>query len=876
VIGTLLNHYRVTKLIGAGAMGEVYAADDTELQREVAIKVLPPELVDDPDRRKRFEREAHAIAALNHPNIVTIHSIEQSGDRLFLTMELVRGQPLAALIPARGLPLPRLLKLAVPLADAISAAHDKGVIHRDLKPSNVMITDDDRVKVLDFGLARLTGPAFGDAGLTALTMSGAGHAPPLGTAAYMSPEQANGRAVDARSDIFSLGIVLYEAATGRRPFEGDTPLSVLSSIVKDAPAPLTNVNAALPTELARIVRRCLAKDPARRYQTAADVRNDLAELAEDLAAGRGAPAQPAAPRKRFAAAAALIVTALVGAAGWMLALQRDATVPTADVLSVLPAQDTMLTEGEAPVLSPDGAMLAFVATDSSGRTLLYVRERGSLASRALPETDDAAQPFWAPDGRSLGFFARAELKTVAVEGGRPRMLASAPVPRGGTWSREDLILFVPFPEDPPLRVSASGGAVETIAVPPGEWRWFPSFLPDGRHYLYTRFDLRGGPSGIFVASLDDSENTQLLPWRSPGVYVEPGYLLFQRERAIVAQPYDARTRVLSGDEVTVAENVGTNLATRLAQFSVANDGSLAYIDGTQDWELSWFDRSGRGLGAAARLGAFNSLCVSADGRHVVHDVTEGARSNLWSIDLSDDTRTRLTFSQASDFYVVCSRQGREVVFASTRLGTPNLYRLLPEAPGSEQPLPPSMLPSLPTHWSADGRFVLYSAYSRATSWDIWVQPLEGGEAYAFLATAAEEKNAHLSPNGRWLSYTSNEGGAEQVYVQPFPATGPRWQISSGGGRQPQWRHDGTQLYYVGLDKQLRVVDVDGTAATFVHGAPRVLINTPVRGAEMERTHQGNPYVVSPDGERFLIADTYGSRPSITVVRNWLALAEGRR
>ena len=876
MIGTLLNHYRVTKLIGAGGMGEVYAADDTELHREVAIKVLPPEFADDPDRRKRFEREAQAIAALNHPNIVTIHSIERSGDRLFLTMELVRGRPLAALIPARGLPLTRLLKIAVPLADAISAAHDKGVIHRDLKPSNVMVNDEEHIKVLDFGLARLTSPALGDAGLTVLTASATGHVPPIGTAAYMSPEQANGRVVDARSDIFSLGIVLYELATGRRPFEGDTPLSVLSSIVKDDPTPLTSVNAELPAELARIVRRCLAKDPARRYQTAADVRNDLAELAEDVATGRAPVAHSAAPRKLVVPGVALIATAIAAAAGWTLALQRDGPPTAADVLSVLPPQDTLLTEGEAPVLSPDGAMLAFVATDSSGRTLLYVRKRGSLAAVALPDTDDAAQPFWAPDGRALGFFARGQLKTVTVEGGRPRTLAPAPVPRGGSWNRDGVIIYVPFPEDPPLRIAAVGGAPEALNASPGEWRWFPSFLPDGRHYLYTRTDQRGASPGIFVAPLDGNEATHLLPYVSQVAYVEPGYLLFLREQMLLAQPFDARTRTAEGEPITVVDNIGSNFTTLLSQLSAANDGSLAYIDGRQGWELSWFDRSGRRLGPAARLGPFSSLCISADGRHLVHDASESSRTNLWSIDLSDDRRTRLTFAQGSDFYAVCGRRDREIVFASTRRGTPNLYRLPADAPGSEQPLPPSALPSLPTHWSADGRLVLYSAYSRPTNWDIWVQPVDGGEAYAFLATEAEEKNAHLSPDGRWLAYTSNEGGIEQVYVQPFPATGARWQVSNGGGRQPQWRYDGTQLYYVGLDQKLRSIDVENGGASLVHGAPRVLIDAPVFGGGMERTHQGDPYVASPDGERFLIADTYGGRPSITVVRNWLALAEDRR
>jgi dipeptidyl aminopeptidase/acylaminoacyl peptidase len=875
LIGTALNHYRITAILGSGGMGEVYAAEDTKLDREVAIKLLPPAVAEQVERRRRFEQEARTIAALNHPNIVTIHSIEQAGEHTFLTMELVRGKVLAELIPPHGLPVERLLAIAIPLADGVSAAHQRGVIHRDLKPANVMVADQDRVKILDFGIARLTALGNSDGGGKALTtqLATSEHAV-VGTVAYMSPEQAEGRALDTRSDVFSLGVVLYEMATGLQPFRGDTAVTVLSSIIKDQPPPITASQPALPGELARIVKRCLAKDPARRYQTAADVRNDLLELQEELTSGR--VAQPTDVRRsargrELAAWGAAATFAALAVFAFVPSLEREPAAPGVDVLAVLPPADVTLTEGEAPVLSPDGRILAFVATDASGRTRLYVRDRGASDARVLEETDDAAQPFWSPDSRSIGFFAAGQLKRVDLAGGRPRSLAAAPVPRGGTWSRNGDILFVGFPEDPPQLVDAAGGTARQLPVlSSGDWRWFPSWLPNGRDYIYQGGGFGGHPYGIVQGSLDSPESTLLIatspPAGSDAIYVEPGYLLFRRERSVVAQRFDAAERQLVGEAITVVDDVGVSIGTGQTLVSASGSGSLAYIGPGHGWQLAWRDRAGNRIAPIGTVGDYSALCLSRGDRALVYD--NGV--NLWSLDLATAATTRLTFEHA--FYAACAASSDEVVFAGTRTGPPNLFRLDLGAPGREQRLFSSPLPSLPSDWSRDGRFVLYSAYSRETSWDVWVAPLDGGEPFAYVATAAQEKNAEFSPDGRWVAYTSNQGGIDEIFVEPYPAGGGRWQISRGGGRHPHWRLDGRELFYVSLDKRLVGVEIDPTGTQLVHGAPQPLLDN-VRGAEAERTHLGAPYVVTGNGQRFIVASPVDATRPITVVLNWPALLE---
>ena len=866
--GELLNHYRITRALGTGGMGEVYEAEDTKLHRSVAVKVLPATFANDPERRQRLEREARAVAALNHPNIVTVHSIEEAGDRVFLTMELVRGRTLGRLIPAGGLPITDLLQLAVPIADALSAAHQHGVVHRDLKPDNIMVADDGRVKILDFGLARLKPVAVGDSStITGATLTTAGQV--MGTGAYMSPEQAQGLEIDARSDIFSLGIVLFEMATGRRPFDGDTTISLLSSIVKDSPPSVATVNAAQPAELARIVRRSLVKDRTRRYQTALDVRNDLDDLRQQVESGSPPPVQPHRARPRAREAVAWGLAGLLLAALLLMTMNRSpAAESSSDIFSIVAPEKTTLTEGEAPQVSPNGTTVAFVATDQSGRTRLYLRDRSSFAARVIEGTEDAAQPFWSPDSRSIGFFAGGQLKRVSVAAGRPQTLASAPVPRGGTWSRDDVIVYVPFPEQPPHRVAASGGATTPLPVQEGMLRWMPSFLPDGRHYVFLAFG-RGRPKdGIFVGSIDTPEAEHLVESNASASFIDSGHLMFRREASLVAQRLNLSSRQLEGTPVVLADNVAFNPITQQAMASASVNGVLAYLASGQVWHLTWFDRTGRLLAQAGTIGGYNSLCLSADGSRVVYDLADPKTGNvdLYAMELSTATTTRLTFDGASDFYVACSPRANDVIFASPRSGTPKLYKLALSAPGEEASLGDLTLPMLPSHWSHDGDRLVFSALSPATDFDVWVMPAMGGKATPVADSDAAEKCGHLSRDGRWIAYASGKAGDDEVYVQAFPPSGARWQVSRSGGRQPQWAPDGRQIFYISPDKKLIAVDVDGSTSRFDVRASRVLVDTRVGG--WERTHLGNPYAITADGQRILVANAADDTLSITVMLNW--------
>ena len=871
VVGTQLNHYRVTRALGSGGMGEVYEAEDTRLRRTVALKVLPPAVADDADRRLRFEREARAIAALNHPNIVTVHSIEQAGDRLFVTMEFVQGQTLSRLIPLRGLPLGDFLRLATPIADALGAAHRGGVVHRDLKPDNIMVGTDGRVKILDFGLAQLRDVSRDGELLTITTpqqLTSVGQV--IGTVAYMSPEQAQGLEVDARSDIFSLGIVLFEMATGERPFKGDTSVAVLSSIVKDAAPSVGSVNPVQPSEVERIIRRCLAKDPARRYQSAIDVRNDLDDLPQTVGGSGGAasPSRTASGVREIAAwtAAALLLVALV-----IMSVNRAPAIDAPnDVLSVVPPEKTTLTEGEAPQVSPDGMTIAFVATDQAGRTLLYLRDRGTLTARALTETDDATMPFWSPDSRSLGFFAGGKLKRVDVAGGRPQTLAEASVPRGGTWSTDDVIVFVPFPEMPPHRVAAKGGQATALPVERGALRWLPSFLPDGRHYVYLAFS-RGAPEeGIHVGSLDSPETTFITASNTSATYVSSGHVIFRRDEALVSQRFNATSRQLEGSPVVLADRVSFNPVTQQLLASASANGALALLGSGQLWHLTWFDRTGRRLMQAGTIGGYNSLCLSFDGTHVVYDVADPRSGNidLWTMDLSTAAPARLTFHRAADFYVACAPTSDDVIFASPRNGTPNLHRVKLSTPGGDTMLGESPLPALPSQWTRDGRTLLYSAFSPKTDFDIWMVPVTGGTATAVVATEAADKGGQLSWDGKWIAYASGQAGNYEVFVQAFPPAGARWQISKNGGRQPQWAPDGKQLFYISPEKKLIAVDVDGSTPRFVVKSSRILVDTRVGG--WERTHLGNPYAISADGTRLLVANASDESLPVTVMLNWLS------
>ena len=812
-------------------MGEVYTARDTRLDRTVALKSLPSDVAQDPERRSRFEREARAIAALSHPHICAIYDVGRHDSLDYLVMELLDGTTLAARVSRGPLDPHEAVAFAVQIADALDKAHSHGIVHRDLKPANIMLTRSG-VKLLDFGLTKLRpGAASGDEGLTAtspLTEQGQ----ILGTTQYMAPEQLEAGVADARSDIFAFGAIVFEMVTGRRTFEGSSQAAVIGTILHKPPPAMTSLAPGVPPALERLISVCLAKSPDDRWASIHDVLLQLKMIADAPAVAVEAQARHSqllawgpAVFGSLAAVAAVLVILVMGSR------TNGPADMGLDVLSVLPPVQTTLAYGEAPQISPDGRHVAFVAIDQAGRSRLYVRSRDSLEPLMLTDTVEATMPFWSPDSAQLGFFGQGQLKTIAISGGASHALARAPVPRGGTWNRDGMILFSGRPNMPPQLVPAAGG--EAIAAGPLDGavrgRSFPSFLPDGRHYVYL--SVRPHPH-IRLGSLDSPETRELVRSTGTPVYAA-GHLLFRRDAALVAQPFDPGTLQLSGSPVSIIENVGFNPITYQTLVSPSDTGVLAYEASTPGSQLAWFGRQGERIGIVTPPGHYNTLCLTADGKRVVYDLADPVSGNvdLWALELGSGRSTRLTFHPLADFYPVCSPAGDEVIFASLRDGPPTLFRLKLESPGSEthvvqSPLSPS--PKIASDWSRDGR-VIYGELNDRTNWDVMISPVSGGATTSLIQTEAEERNARLSPDGRWLAYDSVESGTFEVFVQPFPPTGVKWQISRKGGQQPQWRGDGAELYYLAPDRKLLAVDVKTRQSDFGFNDPRVLVDARVTG-----------------------------------------------
>ncbi len=854
-------------------MGEVYTARDTRLDRTVALKSLPSDVAQDPERRSRFEREARAIAALSHPHICAIYDVGRHDSLDYLVMELLDGTTLAARVSRGPLDPHEAVGFAIQIADALDKAHSHGIVHRDLKPANIMLTRSG-VKLLDFGLAKLRpGAASGDDGLTAtLPLTEQGQI--LGTTQYMAPEQLEGGVADARSDIFAFGAIVFEMLTGRRAFEGSSQAAVIGAILH-APAPaMTSLVPGVPPALERLISVCLAKSPDDRWASIHDVLLQLKMIADAPAVAVEAQARhsrllawgPAV----FGSLAALAAVLVILVMGSRTSGPADMGL---DVLSVLPPVQTTLAYGEAPQISPDGRHVAFVAIDQAGRSRLYVRSRDSLEPLMLPDTMEATMPFWSPDSAQLGFFGQGQLKTIAISGGASHALARAPVPRGGTWNRDGMILFSGRPNMPPHLVPAAGG--EAIAAGPldgaARGRSFPSFLPDGRHYVYL--SVRPHPH-IRLGSLDSPETRELVRSTGSPAYAA-GHLLFRRDSALVAQPFDPGTLQLSGAPVSIIENVGFHPITYQTLVSPSDTGVLAYEASTPGSQLAWFGRQGERIATVTPPGHYNTLCLTADGKRVVYELADpGSGSvDLWALELGSGRSTRLTFDPAVDFYPVCSPAGDEVIFSSLRDSPPNLFRLKIESPGSETPVVRSPLPKIATDWSSDGR-VIYAELNDRTNWDVMVSPVSGGATTSLIKTEAEERNARLSPDGRWLAYVSVESGASEVFVQPFPPTGVKWQVSRNGGQQPLWRRDGGELYYVAPGGKLLAVDVRPGRTDFTFVDARVLVDA--RMAGWDRGNMGCQYAATGDGKRFLISTATDTILPITLVRNWIAALRSKR
>jgi serine/threonine protein kinase len=902
--GTRLGPYELLSAAGAGGMGEVYRAKDTRLDRTVAIKILPERLADRAELRERFEREARTIASLNHPHICTLYDVGHQDGTDFLVMEYLEGETLAQRLLKGPLPIEQTLQYAIEIADALDKAHRKGITHRDLKPGNIMLTKSG-TKLLDFGLAKLRQGAAPATPLSQLpTADGAitAEGTILGTLQYMAPEQLEGKEADARTDIFAFGSVVYEMATGKKAFEGKSQASVIAKILEIEPPPMSSLQPMTPSALDRVVKKCLAKEPEKRWQAASDVCDELKWIAEGSSqadtrvtvVARGSPFRNA----RVAWSTAMLFLVVAIAVATVVYFQRTPEDTHVYRMSILPPEGvnwSVSIPSNRFALSPNGRRLAFVAAGADGRKLLWVRPLDALEAQPLEGTEGAEMPFWSPDSRFVGFNAGGKLKKIDVSGGPPITLADTDTNNNGAWSPEGVILFNPGSRSPVLyQVSASGGKpsqVTTLDSASGDVaHWTPSFLPDGRHFLYHAVGSKtgGGPTGaraVYIGSLDTSEKPRLLLQGGSNAKYASGYVLFLRDTTLMAQRLDTNRLELTGEAVPVAERVQIGGTTgRTGAFSVSQTGVLAYQTqtGTTGSQLVWFDRSGNQIAVLGDRSIYGEVELSPDRKRVAVGLLDSARKtrDIWLYDVARGLRTRFTFDPADENASIWSPDGSHIIYNSTRKGNADLYQMTSSGAGSEEIVLAGGPYKIPLSWSPDGRFVLYmirTGNGAGAPDNLWLLPLFGDrKPVPFLQTPFDEPQAQFSPDGRWVAYVSNESGRYEVYVVPFPGPGGgKWQISTAGGRLPRWRHDGKEIFYLAADNKLMGAVVNAEGSSIEVGAVRPLFQTRAANSAGSQGLIGGgayTYDVSADGQRFLIntAIAPGQTAPITIVVNWTA------
>ncbi|HWC65788.1 MAG TPA: protein kinase [Thermoanaerobaculia bacterium] len=883
--GTRLGPYEIVSPLGAGGMGEVYRAEDSRLGRDVAIKVLPSHLTDDPDLKARFEREARAISQLTHPHICTLYDVGSADGVEYLVMELLEGQSLADRVEKGPLPTDQVIRFGVEIADALDRAHRAGIVHRDLKPGNVMLTKSG-VKLLDFGLAKAAASERREPDLSSLPTE-IGASRPLtqkgtvmGTFQYMAPEQLEGREADARTDIFALGCVLYEMATGTKAFTGASQASLVSAILRDDPRPISEMAPMAPPALDRLVRTCLAKDAEERWQSARDVMSELRWIGQ-AGSQAGAPAVVVSRRKNREKLAWGIAAAAVAGfvvLGAMQLRRREERAPTVR-FEVSPPPEVRF--GYALAISPDGSQLVFMGS-AVGKERLYLRRLSSTEVKELPGTEGATFPFWSPDGSRLAFFAAGSLKRYDLATGSVQTLAPATNGRGGTWNGNGVILYAPDTGTGLSRVSVDGGnAVAETALDvrggEGSHRW-PSFLPDGRHYLYLVRGAAAGKPGIYVGELGSKKRRFIAEAASAVAYAPPGYLLYIRQKALIAQRFDPgslRTLGAPFPVVTEMEALGDTQPTGYARFSVSANGTLAVRSGVSSVsQIALFDRDGKKISAVGSAAEQDEIVLSPDERYIVVERNDPAAgtNDLWRLDLERGVESRLTYDPGSESTAIWLPDGRNVVYSSG--GAVSLSNQLVEinSAGTGDKRVLLQVPEGAVYADAaspDGKVLLYEHQTQKGSLDLMLLPLEGGGKPAtYLATPFDEAHGQFSPDGRFVSYTSSESGREEIYVRPFPAGEEKWQVSTAGGDQATWKADGTELYYLSPQQEVIAVPVEHKAAGLSFGTPVKLfgVRVPAWGVTLSRAG----FQVSHDGKRFLVNEVTGGtdRSPITVALNW--------
>lgn len=875
--GAKLGRYEIRSKLGEGGMGEVYRARDPKIERDVAIKVLPDEFSAHPSRLQRFEQEVRAAGRLNHPNILAIHDVDLHNGAPFVVYELLVGQTLRERFADGLLNSRKVVDFTLQMAHGLAAAHDKGIVHRDLKPENIFVTDDDRVKILDFGLAKLFehmdhGQAQTDVPTRKVNTS---PGTVMGTVGYMSPEQVLGEQVDHRSDIFSLGIVLYEMLSGERPFQGPSAVETLNAILKEDPPELSNRNVNVQPSIERVMRRCLEKKPEQRFQSVRDFAFALETVTQPT---RSSPTpievsltKSRVTREQIAWGVALLLL-LATIASVVAYYRKPSNISYSSQFLIYPPERSNFIAGDLsfPVaVSPDGRHLA-LAISTAGESRIWLRSLNSVAPTPIANTEGGQNPFWSPDGQFIGFFASGKLKKVPITGGVATVICDAlPNVNFGTWNNDDTILFTTGElERGILRVSARGGDPTTL-LKPDQSRdellvLWPHFLPDGKRFLYLKsFNNRNNQSAAFVASLDGSENQLLFNVSSRVYYSPPGYLLYLLDATLVAQKFDEKTLKLTGEPITVVEGVGNFIRTGNPYFSVSADGGvIAYLSGALVERLLWIDRSGREEATVGAPADYSYLRISPDGQKLALNITnakDGTR-DIWVIDLIRGTSSRITFQTGMNNGPVWSPDGRTIVYAYDRDGPPHLFKkALGDTAEGEMLVPPSKSGAqLPLDWTPDARFVVFTEYSAKTKSDISILSMSGDKKRSpFVQTEFTETEGRLSPDGKWLAYVSNSSGRREVYVQAFENPVDRWQISTSGGQRPRWSRSGSELFYLSPDQKLMSVAVN-TAPTFEAKTPVPLFSIEVRDFDVSR-----------DGQRFIVATTVGA-PAVPlgVITNW--------
>ena len=891
--GSQLGRYEIRSLIGAGGMGEVYLARDPKINRDVAIKVLPSAFSDDKERLDRFEQEAQAAGALNHPNILAIYDVDTSDGSPYVVSELLEGETLRSVLAGGVLPIRKATDYALQAAYGLAAAHEKGIIHRDLKPENLFITSDGRLKILDFGLAKLiqTGDHAASTDLPTRKIN-TGSGAVMGTAGYMSPEQLRGRQVDTRTDIFSFGAVLYEMLSGQKAFQRDSAADTISAILREDPPELSETNKNVNAGLERVVQRCLEKNREQRFHSASDLAFALESLTSTQMSGdattfvstSGQPVESSRGIQKYLgwAVAALLLASLVGL-GSLYFRRAEPTTRTMRFTVLPPAKMNL---AEASAISPDGMQIAFIVRDESGTTTLWVRDLASVASRQLAGTDGADFPFWSPDSNFLGFFAGGKLKKINIAGGPALALADASIdPRGGTWAADGTILFTPGTVTPVYKVPASGGSVTQVTAFADNsgitsQRW-PMFLPDGHHFLYFGRGGNAETQGVYLGSLDSKDTTFLFKSEIEAIYAPTGtsstkgQLLFVREGTLMAQAFDATSLVLSGEPVPLVQGV-LNFAqeagpTAYLACSASNEGTLVYRTGDPGiTQLTWFDRNGKPGGVVWEPGYYGEPSFSPDGKKLlVGKSINGLQRDLYMFDLERGAATRLTFDPAPDDSSIFSPDGSRIVFSSSRGTNMKLYTKMANGSGNDELFYDAPGFAFADDWSKDGKYIIFEMDGGPQNKsDLWIMPIDGDRTpFPYLQTQFSETHSRFSPDGKWVAYSSDESGRAEIYVQSFPVSGGKWQISAGGGDQVQWRSDGKELFYIAPDRKLMAVTINA-GANFEIGKPEPLFQThlTISGIVDDR----NNYIPTPDGQRFLVNELTESQNTqpMTVVLNW--------